>query len=472
MKRRLFQIGKFQTKVTLTIIACTLLVMGTSDLLVQRMTLRAQFESLREKLMLIAQSAAMTIDPQMLLEIPLNKPGVATPQYQTIAQQLKRIRNFDPNIKYIYTMAKTREDGVWRFIVDLDPLAQHGKRITSTAFPGDEYNAARFPEMLKAFNGPSADVKFEFDEWGATLSGYAPIRNKEGRAVAIVGVDMLADNVFAIQRNIKRQMILMALMGVILSIILGMVVARHITQPVHELVEGTAHLAKGNMNYRVKVYDNDELGELAKHFNHMAKQLGHSQERLLSYFFDTVKSLIHILEVRDHYTRGHSESVSRYAVKIANRMGFSKVKIDMFENIALLHDIGKLGIKDSILHKKEKLTVEDWESIKQHPTMGEEILKHILPNEPMLAAVRGHHERFDGTGYPDGLTGEQIDIFTAILAVADAYDAMTSNRAYRSSLSKEQALAELKKNKGIQFHPQVVDVFLQILIEEGSSQAA
>lgn len=466
MKRRFFQIGKFQTKVTLTIIASTLLVMGASDLLVQRMTLHAQFESLREKLMLIAQTAAMAIDPQTLSQVPLNKPGVTTSQYQSIAQQLKKIRSFDSDIKYIYTMTKTREDGVWRFIVDLDPLAQHGNRIVSTAFPGDEYNASRFPEMLKSFDGPSADTKFEYDEWGATLSGYAPIRNKEGKAIAIVGVDMLADDVFVIQKNIKRQMLLVALMGVILAIILGMIIAQRITRPVHELVEGTAHLAKGNMHYRVKVYGNDELGELAKHFNHMAKQLGHSQDRLLSYFFDTVKSLVHILEVRDHYTRGHSESVARYAVKIAYRMGFPKVKIDMFENIALLHDIGKIGIKDSILHKKEKLTDEEWESIKQHPTMGEEILKHILPQEPMLAAVRGHHERFDGTGYPDGLTGEQIDIFTAILAVADAYDAMTSNRAYRSSLTQEQAIAELKKNKGIQFHPQVVDVFLQILGEE------
>lgn len=466
MKRRRFKIGKFQTKVTLVIIASTLLVMGLSDLLVQRLTLDSQFQELRGKLMLIAQAAAMVIDPQTLTEIPMNKPGVATPQYQAIAQQLKKIKSLDPDIKYIYTMARTREEGVWRFIVDIDPLAQHGKRIVSTAFPGDEYDASRFPEMLKSFDRPSADTKFEFDEWGATLSGYAPIRDQYGKAVAIVGVDMLADDVFALQRNIKEQMVLVALMGVVLSIIIGMVISRRITRPIFELAEGTTHLAGGNLHHRVKVYGNDELGELAKHFNHMAKELGHSRERLLSFFFDTVKSLVHILEVRDHYTRGHSESVARYSVKIAYRMGFPKVKIDLFENIALLHDIGKLGIKDSILHKKEKLTDEDWESIKQHPTMGEEILKHILPDEPMLSAVRGHHERFDGTGYPDGLTGEQIDIFTAILAVADAYDAMTSNRAYRSSMTKEHAIAELKKNKGVQFHPQVVDVFLQILNEE------
>ncbi len=466
MKRHRFHIGKFQIKATLAIIASMLLVMGASDLLVQKLTLRSQFQDLRERLMLTAQAAALIIDPQALMEVPLNRPGVATPQYQTIAQQLKKVKNFDPDIKYIYTMARTREEGVWRFIVDLDPLAQRAKRIVSTAFPGDEYNASRFSEMLKSFDGPSADTKFEFDEWGVTLSGYAPVRNKEGRAVAIVGVDMLADDVFALQRNIKQQMLMVALMGVIFSMMLGTVIAQWITRPIHELAEGTTHLASGNLHHRVKVYGNDELGELAKHFNHMAKELGHSRERLLGFFFNTVKSLVHILEVRDHYTRGHSESVARYAVKIAYRMGFPKIKIDMFENIALLHDIGKLGIKDSILHKKETLTAEEWDSIKQHPTMGEEILKHILPNEPMLAAVRGHHERFDGTGYPDGLTGDQIDIFTAMLAVADAYDAMTSNRSYRSSLTKEKAIAELKKNKGLQFHPQVVDVFLQILSEE------
>jgi HD-GYP domain-containing protein (c-di-GMP phosphodiesterase class II) len=147
-------------------------------------------------------------------------------------------------------------------------------------------------------------------------------------------------------------------------------------------------------------------------------------------------------------------------------MGFDQATVDYFKKIALLHDIGKLGVKDSILHKQGKVSDEEWEIIKQHPVVGEEILKPILGDDAMLTVVRGHHERQDGRGYPDRLTSDKINIFTAIVGVADAYDAMTSTRAYRAAFTKSHAIEELKKHRGTQFHPKVVDVFLEILAED------
>jgi len=176
-----------------------------------------------------------------------------------------------------------------------------------------------------------------------------------------------------------------------------------------------------------------------------------------------------IVEARDPYTRGHSERVSEFAVEIAKRLGFSPERLEMLKQTAILHDIGKLGIHEAILSKKEKLTEAEWELLRNHPMIGEDILKPVLLGPEMLAAVRGHHERHDGNGYPDKLAGEDIHVFARILSVADAYDAMTSKRLYRQVLSQESAVAELRKHSGTQFDPQIVDIFIAILKERKSA---
>jgi len=147
-------------------------------------------------------------------------------------------------------------------------------------------------------------------------------------------------------------------------------------------------------------------------------------------------------------------------------MGLPEEEADMLKSVAELHDIGKLGIEESILNKDGKPTPEEWEIIKEHPKTGEEILTPVFLDKKKLAIVRSHHERYDGKGYPDGLKGDEIDILAQIVSVADSYDAMTSKRAYRNSLGKAIATQELKKNSGTQFNPKVVDAFLRVLERE------
>jgi len=182
-----------------------------------------------------------------------------------------------------------------------------------------------------------------------------------------------------------------------------------------------------------------------------------------------VQSLIRILEAKDVYTRGHSERVSEYAEKTALKMQLPAQKVELLKKVAQLHDIGKLVIYEGILNKQDKLTEEEWKIIRGHPVTGEEILKPLFLDDEMLAAVRSHHERYDGRGYPDKISGENTSVFTQIISVADTYDAMTSARAYRSALSKEEATRELKNNCGTQFNPQVVEAFLNVLQEEAPS---
>ncbi len=461
----------FRSRLTALLILAMLFVGVLNNLLIYKFALDSQLNSLRVELMTIAQASAMMIDADSILQVPLNRDGVHTPQFKVIADKLEKIKRINPSIKYIYTMTKTDQEGVWQFVVDPDYLGKEQKENNLTSYPGDKYNAERFPEMLKSFNIPSADKKLGRDEWGVFLSGYAPVLDANGKPIAILGVDVAAEDVFATQKAVHIRSILVLFLGISLSIILGIIISGGTTKPLKELVKEIRHMAAGNLNHKVKAEGADEISELAKSFNQMAVNLHDSKRKLLDYFYSVVQSLVRILEARDQYTKGHAERVAEYSEKIALRMGCPRNKIELVREIAVLHDIGKLGIQESILNKKEKLTEEEWEIIRKHPAIGEEILKPILLTDEMLAVVRGHHERYDGKGYPDKIGGEGVNIFAAIVSVADAYDAMTSPRAYRPAMTKEEAIRELEKNKGTQFNPKVVDVLLQILKEEEGSEA-
>ncbi len=456
----------FGTKITLVLVLAMLFSGAMSNFLIYRFALNSQFHQLREKLMIIAQTAALNIDADMLMQVPLSKEGIYTPQYKIIAEKLKKIKKANPLLRYIYTMTKTEKEGIWQFIVDPVEPTQQERRKGLTSYPGDEYNAARFPEMLDAFNGPSADKKLVVDEWGTTLSGYAPIYDGDGKAVAVLGVDILANDVYAIQKEVNRSAMFVLLLGVIISVLVGVLLSRRMSKPIRELVRGTQRIAHEDLKYRVNIKSGDELAELANAFNQMAASLYESRKKLHTYYYRIVQSLVRIIEARDHYTRGHSERVAEYAQEIAARMGLPAEQIELLKEAGVLHDIGKLGIEERILNKKEKLNEGEWEEIKKHPVIGEDILKPVLLNSEMLRVIRSHHERYDGKGYPDRLSADEISLFSQILSVADAYDAMTSPRAYRPAMSKSEAMAELNKNKGSQFNPKVVNIFLQILEEE------
>jgi HD-GYP domain-containing protein (c-di-GMP phosphodiesterase class II) len=193
------------------------------------------------------------------------------------------------------------------------------------------------------------------------------------------------------------------------------------------------------------------------------------QEILLSNYLDAIDTLAVALEAKDPYTRGHSNMVCAYAVATARKMGFRAKRLQSIEIGAMMHDIGKIGVPDSILQNTGKLTPEEFEVVKRHPVIGEEILrpmKHPLFNVPRQI-VRWHHERIDGKGYPDGLKGEEIPLEARITFVADAYEAMTSERPFRSAKSQEEAMAELRRNAGTQFDPDVVDVLCGLLTPTG-----
>ncbi|MCM8801263.1 MAG: HD-GYP domain-containing protein [Candidatus Omnitrophica bacterium] len=180
-------------------------------------------------------------------------------------------------------------------------------------------------------------------------------------------------------------------------------------------------------------------------------------------YLKTMTALALIIDARDPYTERHSESVIRYSLAIANEMNLPLKEVEILKRAASVHDIGKIGIRDSVLLKPTKLTPEEFEEIKVHSIKGYQIIASLPFLEEEASLVRHHHERYDGTGYPDGKKGEEIELGARILAVADAFDAMLSERPYRRKLSLKEAKQELIRNKSTQFDPEIVDYLLKAI---------
>jgi len=180
-------------------------------------------------------------------------------------------------------------------------------------------------------------------------------------------------------------------------------------------------------------------------------------------YIDLLATMTKILEIKDRYTKGHSKRVKKYSIEIGQKLGLKDDELEIIEYAAMLHDIGKIAVSDVILSKPGRLNDEEWAAVKKHPAISSDILSSLKLLHAELPAVRHHHERFDGKGYPDGLKGEDIPLYARILALADAYDAMTSARPYREALSKEDAIQEIEKGKGSQFDPGLADIFLELI---------
>jgi len=206
-----------------------------------------------------------------------------------------------------------------------------------------------------------------------------------------------------------------------------------------------------------------------------AKVRAYASDLELSYD-TTLRALMAALDTKDAATEGHSERVSRLTGAVAREMGLPENRMLDIERGALLHDVGKIGVPDSILRKPSSLTRKEWEAMQKHPLLAGLIVSKVDFLEGALPILLYHHERYDGSGYPFGLIGDKIPLEARIFAVVDAYDAITSDRPYRKGVSPEEALREIRANAGIQFDPQVVDAFVtvirRLLIVEEDTQAA
>lgn len=192
-------------------------------------------------------------------------------------------------------------------------------------------------------------------------------------------------------------------------------------------------------------------------------ELKNTNEMLEKAYLESIQTLRYTVEAKDTYTRGHSDRVSEYSVLIGKHVGLSDNDLKNLQIGGLFHDVGKIGVPDAILQKESKLTDDEYSEIKNHPSIGAHILSTATIFKDMIPIVKHHHEKYDGTGYPGKLAGENIPYLARIAAIADSFDAMTSRRTYRDSLPIETVISEFRRCKGTQFDPELTDVFLDIL---------
>ena len=256
---------------------------------------------------------------------------------------------------------------------------------------------------------------------------------------------------------------LVALVAVV-AIVLGTLFAGQISRPIQELARGARRLAGGDYATRVDVKSNNEVGVLSDAFNFMGEEIQKAIEEVRrqaaankQLFLGSIRMLANAIDEKDVYTRGHSERVAWYSAAMARHMGMSEEEVEKVHLSGIIHDVGKIGIEDKILRKPAALTEEEYEIMKQHPRKGEYILEAVPALKDMAGDGLMHHENWDGSGYPDGLKAEQIPLLGRIVAVADAFDAMTTDRPYSKAMTFEAALTRLRFLAGKKFDSKCVD---------------
>ena len=267
-----------------------------------------------------------------------------------------------------------------------------------------------------------------------------------------------------VQSVLHNMFLGVALASVLVALLCSLISSRSIERPIEALV---SHLRRSSETgvlpeFETRLSSIMEIRELVENYNRAAVSVREARYTLQAAYVEFVGSLANALDARDHYTAGHSRRVSQLSCATAEALGLSEEKIEQIRVGALLHDIGKIGVADSVLQKAGRLTDEEFALVKEHPVIGRRILEGVQGLQPFLAAVELHHENWDGTGYPRGQAREQTPVEARIIHVADAYDAMTTNRSYRQGLTHERAIEILCEYAGTQFDPAIVEIFRQL----------
>ncbi len=347
-------------------------------------------------------------------------------------------------------------------IYDLD-----GQEITTTLIESDDQlDKEIVGEVIARQEGES--YLREFSAANISYQGVlAPLEVRSGNDVGIIGTS-LAKTFFVRASNMTRfQIFGFATTAFLFIIAAGLFIADRFTKPLLRVVDASSQVAAGNLDVAVTPMGNDEVTALAKSFNQMVSSLQRSKSELIRAHEDTIQAYdrtiegwCKALELRDNVTEGHTQRVTDLTILIARGMEIDEEELVHIRRGALMHDIGKMAIPDSILKKSGPLNDDEWREMRKHPSYAFEMLNPIKYLSPSLGIPYCHHEKWDGTGYPRGIKGEQIPLEARIFAVADVWDALSSDRPYRKALPPATARKYIEDNKGSHFDPTVVNAFL------------
>jgi HD-GYP domain-containing protein (c-di-GMP phosphodiesterase class II) len=294
------------------------------------------------------------------------------------------------------------------------------------------------------------------------LGTVAPVERPDWGVV----VEKPQEKAFASVGRMMRATIEWGSIALILAILVAVIFASGIARPIRILAERTREIANGNYQQRVELRTHNEIGDLAENFNVMSDAITEAVEQLQraanenqQLFISSIRMLAAAIDAKDPYTRGHSERVARYSMAIGKNLGLPEREMRNLRISALLHDVGKIGIDDRILRKPGALSDDEFEVMKQHPAKGAAIMSGVAQLIDIIPGMKYHHEKWAGGGYPDNLEGEQIPVQARIVAIADTFDAMTTNRPYQKAMELGYVVEKIRSFAGTRFDPRVVEAF-------------
>lgn len=394
----------------------------------------------------VARTGALLIDGE-LHERVVSQGSTDTPAYEEIRAMLHKIQQANALIDPVYTLYDVQGNAA-RFAV-----ISGGDVVV-----GKEYLLA--PEIRPVLRevmeqGKAAYTDLYTNEHGIWFTAFAPIRNAAGKTVAALDVDFRAGDVYVTElERIRRNLYLYSLAGALLALAAGVLLARQITRPVAKLSAMARRVVEGDLTPPERIKSQDEIGLLGNVLHLMIDRV-HTSHR------SGVDVLVRVLQARDEQARSLPR-LARAALALADHLDLSPTECEALELGALLHDIGEVRLSRTLLQKPGPFTPEERQLVEHHPAWGVEIIEVVPFLTPAIDVVGAHHERYDGTGYPQGLQGEDIPLTARIFTVVDAMDAMTHDRPYRRARPLSEALEELRREAGKQFGPRVVEVAVAI----------
>lgn len=382
---------------------------------------------------------------------------------------LSAVISFEPIVRLVRESSVSRQTA---YIVNTDgTLIAHPNKSLMQA-PLDFSEAEAVKELKKLKTSVTSTLTF--------------VDHSTGKPIEVVGsIAMIPDIAWGVViqteknvaryaiREMKEEAAMWVAVAIGLALLMAIGIARQVSGPLAAMAEATRKIAAGDFNERVHINTNNELGDLADHFNIMVERIKNNIEQLRNLveekkrlLVDLVSAIAATIDEKDPYTRGHSERVSNYAVEIGRSLGLSQDELYKIKVGGVLHDVGKIGIEDAVLKKPAKFTEEEYAIMKQHPTKGAYIIANLPQFKDIVPAMHSHHEQVDGRGYPQGLQGDDIPLIARIISVADCFDAMTLKRVYQSVWDPSFVIEKIKGWVGTRYDARVVEGLIKAY-EEG-----
>ena len=385
----------------------------------------------------------------------VGKSIAASAGYSLLSRDLLGLDNL------VFNAKSSNSDMAYAVIVDPDMKTVV---YSETPMSGETMPVAQGRVLRKAADGTT--VKELTNPSGTIFEISCPVVFMK-KSLGSVIIGMNRSILVEAQRKVGNRLLIVFGIIVVLGMFASSMLASFLIKPIKELSAGVDELKNGTAKDPLRIYSHDELGKLTANFNEMSALIAKQRGRLNKYARDLEDAYVSIVKVvaaaidaRDSYTHGHSARVAQLSLLIGRQIGLSQEDLGDLEVACLFHDVGKIKTPDSILLKPDRLSPAEYKEMMHHVEYGASILSWAPSLVKYIPSTRHHHEWHNGKGYPDGLIGDNIPLFAAIISIGDAFDAMTSDRPYRKALSEEETLREIVRMSGIQFRPDLVAVFL------------